>query len=299
METWEERILKAVNDRYKFLGWTNNGDFGNHKKISLKCNKDGFEWSATANTIVNGGYGCPKCSGRKALSNKEWEDRLNESGGGRFIFIDWPDGFNGAHSKARFKCLTDGHEWVADANHVFRKRSGCPECAGNRRYTENEYEEMINKSGAGRFVFIEWLGESRRAKSKVVCKCVSCRKRWSASVDSLLRTSGCPFCAKYGFDMKKDGTLYALRSICGNLIKIGISNKPEQRFLQLKKATPFEFHAVEKINGNGAEISKLEKYFHNKYESAGLSDFDGCTEWLVYTQDLAEELRSIRSNHAI
>ena len=291
--TADERTMQVnATNKMKFVSWL-NGYNGKDSKANVICNACDYEWAASIGSIVNNGSGCPKCYGRKALSSKEWEDRLNESGGGGFIFIDWPDGFNGAHSKARFKCLVDDHEWTADANHVFRKNSGCPECAGNKRYTPEEYEESINKAGSGRFVFVRWAGNTKRAKSKVVCRCISCEHNWSASVDSLTRTSGCPRCAKYGFQLDKIGYLYALRSECGRHMKIGISNNPKRRHKELEKRTPFKFNIVEQLEGDGTKIAELEKYFHSKYERAGFTGFSGCTEWLISNPQLLEELRTI------
>lgn len=291
--TADERTMQVnATNKMKFVSWL-NGYNGNDSKANVICNACDYELAASIGSIVNNGSGCPKCYGRKALSSKEWEDRLNESGGGGFIFIDWPDGFNGAHSKARFKCLVDDHEWTADANHVFRKNSGCPECAGNKRYTPEEYEESINKAGSGRFVFVRWAGNTKRAKSKVVCRCISCEHNWSASVDSLTRTSGCPRCAKYGFQLDKIGYLYALRSECGKYVKVGISNNPSQRHKQLELATPFSFSCIEQFEGDGTKIAELEKYFHDKYDVAGFTGYDGATEWLVCTPQLLEELRTI------
>jgi len=49
---------------------------------------------------------------------------------------------------------------------------------------------------------------------------------------------------------------------------------------QLKSATPFDFHLIAKVKTTGAEAMRKEKYYHRKYESAGLTGFDGATEWL-------------------
>ena len=76
-------------------------------------------------------------------------------------------------------------------------------------------------------------------------------------------------------------------------MKIGISNNPKRRHKQLEKRTPFKFNIVEQLEGDGTKIAELEKYFHNKYESAGFKSFDGATEWLVCTPELIEELRGL------
>ena len=64
--------------------------------------------------------------------------------------------------------------------------------------------------------------------------------------------------------------------------------------MKLAKNTPFKFSLIEQASGDGAKIAELERYFHDKYESAGLSGFDGATEWLICTPELMQELRSSR-----
>jgi len=54
---------------------------------------------------------------------------------------------------------------------------------------------------------------------------------------------------------------------------------------------------IEKVYGDGGRVYDLEKRFHDKYERAGLSGFDGCTEWLVCSDELLGELRRVSIEH--
>ena len=291
--TASDRISQVnATNKMKFVSWL-DGYNGKDSKANVICNTCEHEWRASIGSIVNNGSGCPRCAGKIPLSIDEWKSRVIKSGCGKFIFVCWHGEFIGAHSMAKFRCLVDNHEWISDINHIFRGRSGCPECAKNKRYSPEEYEIAINNSGVGRFVFVKWAGNTKRAKSKAVCRCLSCDHNWSASVDSLTRISGCPRCAKYGFQLDKTGYLYALRSECGKYVKVGISNNPSQRHKQLELATPFGFSCIEQFEDDGAKIAELEKYFHGKYERAGFAGYDGATEWLVCTPQLLEELRTI------
>lgn len=230
-EQWEQRISEAGSGRYEFVSWVFVCEYGSHKKCVVRCKVDNFVWSARANDLVNGGKGCPHCSGKRRWTADERIEQINKLGNIRFIY--WADGYKNASSKANVRCKVDG------------------------------------------FV-------------------------WSTAINGLLNIgSGCPRCAKTGFDQTKDGSLYALRSECGKYVKVGISNKPSQRHKQLERSTPFKFNIIEQICGDGAKIAELEKYFHNKYESAGFVGFDGCTEWLICSDELLSELRriSIESEH--
>lgn len=39
-----------------------------------------------------------------------------------------------------------------------------------------------------------------------------------------------------------------------------------------------------------ADAIAIEKYYHKKYGSAGLTGFDGATEWLKYSPELMDEI---------
>ena len=97
-----------------------------------------------------------------------------------------------------------------------------------------------------------------------------------------------------GFRTDKAGYLYALRSECGLYIKVGISNKPKRRMYELSRSTPFKFNAIEQIKFRVGRVAlDNETMIHRKYGRAGFVGFDGCTEWLICTPELLEELRNL------
>lgn len=184
------------------------------------------------------------------------------------------------------------HYWVSSVTHLKSSRSGCPKCAGVRRWTAEERIEQINE--IYNIQFVSWVDEYKGKDSKANVRCEIDGFEWDASVHHLVNNgSGCPKCAKSGYDPSKTGYLYAIRSECGMYVKVGISNNPSRRHSELARDTPFNFHVIEQISGDGAKIAELEKYFHSKYERAGFARFDGCTEWLICTPQLLEELREL------
>lgn len=354
-EQWEKRINEAGDGRYGFIQWAVDGEFGALKKCVVRCVKDGFKWSATSDNLVNGGYGCPQCSGVRRWTAEERIDQINciEN----IEFVSWVEGYKKHNSKANVRCDIDGYEWCASVNSlinngsgcprclgrriwtaeerieqinsleniefiswvdsykskdskanlrcskdafvwesrvdsIVNKGSGCPQCAGNRRWTGKERIEQINN--IKNIEFISWVDGYRKHNSKANIRCKVDGFEWSASVSSIVNNgTGCPKCAKYGYDQSKTGTLYALRSECGQYVKVGISNKPKRRHKELERRTPFKFNLVEQIYGDGLKISELEKHFHDKHELAGFTGFDGCTEWLICTPQLLKELREL------
>ena len=355
-EQWEQRVSEAGAGRYEFVRWAVDGESGWASKCVVRCAKDGYEWSAEVNSIVNNGRGCPKCAGNRMHTSSEYIDKINSTANGRFKFVCWPYGFSNSRSKATCRCSVDGFEWsacvyslvnsgtrcpqcsgkrrwtaeekieqinklegiefvswvdgyknqhskanvkcsvdmfgwVASANSL-ANGYGCPQCAGNRRWTADERVEQINK--LENIEFVSWVDGYKGAHSKANVKCEIDGFEWVPSVSNLVSNGrGCPKCAKYGFQIDKTGYLYALRSECGQYVKVGISNNPKRRHKDLEKRTPFKFHVIERISGDGAKIAALEKYFHGKYERAGFVGFDGCTEWLICTPELLEELREL------
>lgn len=297
-EQWEQRIKDACAGRYEFLGWVNNKEYGWNKKALFKCFADEHYFSANPNNIENG-KGCPSCARKRIIISSKldkdvWEQRIIKSGvSGGFRFVNWlnSDEF-GSSKMVILRCNVDGSEWLSTADNIVTKGRGCPQCSGKRRWTSDERIEQINS--LENIEFISWDGEYKNCYSRANVKCTVDKHVWRATVDSLVNSvSGCPKCAKHGYDPSKTGYLYALRSECGRYVKVGISNEPKRRHKELERSTPFKFNIVEQIPGDGNKIRDLEKRFHQIYKSAGFVEFQGCTEWLICTPELLEELRNL------
>lgn len=201
-------------------------------------------------------------------------------------FIAWPNGYCGARSKATVVCGC-GYSWDSAVKHLIRGH-GCPACRGVPRYEQREREDQINS--LPRVTFVEWVDGYFGARSKATVRC-DCGLTWNSAVKHLMRGHGCPSCAKTGFDPGKPGTLYALKSDCGRHVKIGVSNSYEKRIHTLSRETPFDFTVVALLHlDDGAAVFDLEKMFHAGFESSGFSRFDGCSEWLTFSETILELL---------
>ena len=301
-EEWERRVLLALSDRFNFHGW--EGDkFGAREKVSISCAMHGTKSSPMASTVASGNFGCKICAGNNLISESERIGQISSIDG--ISFLRWESKYSGAKSKALVRCENDGNEWIATIDDLVNGGTRCPSCFAerrgeSRRNGRDKAEMMIRNSS--NINFIRWNCEYKNAHSIAVVSCKNklCGHEWRTSLNNIVYGgTSCPRCAKYGFQLDKKGYLYALRSECGLYLKVGISNKPKVRHAQLEKRTPFKFNLVEQISGGGVKIYELEKHFHEKYESAGFVGFDGCTEWLICSDELLSELRriSIESEH--
>lgn len=283
----EQQINNLPN--ITFVRW--DGEYRNNlSKAVCRCDIDGFEWYASVSNLLNHGHGCPQCSGVRRWTASERVDQINSLPD--ITFVRWDGEYRNAKSKAVCRCDVDGFEWSANADNLVNNDRSCPLCGfksrcDKRRTPSDVRVKQIND--APNTMFVGWVGGVySNTNSKAVCRC-DVGHEWSASVDSLTHmNSGCPQCAEYGYNPTKPGTLYALRSECGTMVKIGISNNYERRRRELVRATPFSWSCVELIHGDGALIASLEKAFHGMTEPVSFNEpFDGYTEWRRWTPELA------------
>lgn len=264
---------------------------------------EGHEWEASVNHLLDQRTGCPECSKKRATSKirpAESEREAQLSSLPNLHFISWSDGgYLNRRSKADMQCGACNHVWSTTVDRLVNTGVGCPLCANKSRSDKKraglgEITAKLSSIQGMRLVNIA-PGARKNARGRATMLCDTCLKIWTTGVGTLLNSkSGCPFCAKYGFDRSKSGTLYALRSECGAHVKIGISNVCQQRIRQLEKATPFSFTLVERFDSDdGAEIVTLERLFHSSFEASGLTGFDGATEWLRYNPSILEMMRGL------
>ena len=129
---------------------------------------------------------------------------------------------------------------------------------------------------------LDLQGSYKNVHSRAVCRCTVDGFEWSSEINNLINSArGCPKCAKSGYDPSEHGMLYVLRSECGSMVKIGISNNYKRRHIELRRATPFAWSCIELLHSDdGAFIAKAEKELHSLTEQAQFSEpFDGYTEW--------------------
>jgi Probable Zinc-ribbon domain len=130
---------------------------------------------------------------------------------------------------------------------------------------------------------------------------------WETSVGARTGTkeSGCPTCAKYGFDPNKDGWLYYMAQKEWGLVQIGITNVPNQRLSKHKKSgwELIDLKGPMKGDLTRSWESDILKFVENRGIEVGSKNiagaFDGYSEsWKLadyFPKDLREIMEEVRN----
>ena len=254
-----------------------------HTKVMIHCPEHGMFEMTPANH--NYGQGCPKCDieSKKHTSELFIEKAIEIHGDSYdYSLVEY------VHSKTKVKIVCHKHGWFLQKPNSHLKGKGCPDCGGNKKHTTESFIEKAKAVHGDKYNYS--LVEYKNNSEKVTIVCTEHGNFTQAPVNHL-SGQNCPGCMSCGFDRNKTGFLYILRSDCGRYMKIGITNKPDQRQAQLSRVTPFSFKRIELIEGPGEQIANLEKELLTKYQPAGFADvFDGYSEWRLWDDSVRSYL---------
>jgi len=250
-------------------------------------------WYATPDSVLSGSN-CPACTGHE----KQTPDVIRRKIKGRDLVL-LSDTDTSSAGKALWGCkVSPNHKyWYATVSSVLAG-SGCPSCAGNARLSEDVINERVFKRA---IQIVE--GTFKSSAQKATWRCLAGRdhQHWESNVGSVLSGVGCPSCATYGFDERKQAHLYLLligTEIDPIGIKCGITNNdPKDRLGQIKRKSKERIALISSwTHDSGSFIRKLEQSILEKFEYNDLGDLlaDGGTETLFF-QDLDEIIRYVKS----
>ena len=245
----------------------------------------GHKWMATPRQVKKNAI-CPNCK-EKSIWNKHSSfakfqeatiERRPESNIYEYELIGTMNGVNG---KTLVKHKPCGHEWEAKLNNLSTS-GGCPKCSRTIRYSNKDewMAEYICRNPCSKIVM---SGEYKMAKLKAEFSCENSHT-WSATPNSVMNGTGCPHCAKYGFDPTSPARLYYLKCIDDNgavLYKIGITNrKVMARFKNNKSIVDFkEWHYEKGRDARSLEINILKNNQKHRIESYVMGKGNGHTEF--------------------
>jgi hypothetical protein len=254
---------------------------GTNRKVKWKCDR-GHLWMATPSSRTGARTGCPYCSGLKAIKGET--DLLTTHPD----LADQARGWNpteftkGSEKKVRWGCEL-GHEWIST---ISSRVSGvsCPVCSG--RHILKGFNDLATTHPALAMEADGWDVSAFGFKSSKIQPwiCDQGHQFKSKIHHRTYMKSGCPSCAKTGFDQTQPAWLYFIENSELEMFQIGITNFPEQRLGKHAKTD----WKLREIRGplDGFLTQRLETSCLHSLENrgailghkAGIDKFDGYSE---------------------
>ena len=271
---WITEAVKVHGDRYDYskVVYVRTLD-----KVIITCGQHGdFEQEASSHLR---GYGCSKCSGMHNYSTPEWIIEAKRVHGDRYDYgkVDYVR----ACGKVIITCGQHGDFEQTPTRHLQGK--GCAKCAGNNNYSTPEWIIEAVKVHGDRYGYgkVSYI----RARDKVIITCDQ-HGDFEQTPNSHLMGHGCPSC-QWGRDQPT--AVYLMRM--GAQVKIGISIDPQARLSRLNRNNPEQATIITTWSLEDYPAAHtLEQQIHRELKDyhAGLSGFDGATEWFNTTPCHAE-----------
>lgn len=198
---------------------------GSNKLVKWKC-KLGHDWRAAVAARVSG-TGCPVCSNKKVLAGFNDLQTLFPEIAKQAFGWDPTTVTSFSDKFADWKC-EKGHVWRTQVK-LRSIGNGCHYCTGWKVLAGFNDLATTNPEIAREAFGWDPTTVTRATDKKRMWICEEGHK-WTTRIahrtDSL---SGCPTCAKTGFDPNKKGWLYFMLHETLGYLQIGITNFPEDR----------------------------------------------------------------------
>lgn len=268
---------------------------GIHAPITITCPTHG-DFSQLANTHVRGG-GCYHCGRIKTLSSRkistaEFITRAKRIHGDRYDYSEAE--YIKAKTPVKIKCPVHGYFEVTPDSHTGNKRIGCSKCAmeeyrKSKILTNQEFLSRCRSVHGDKYDYSETIYTASREKVSIRCRE---HGLFLQTANKHLSGQGCPHCVVLGYKTDIPGFVYILCSEDSSMLKVGLSNDTPRRFKELRNYTPFRFNVLEVYEFSGREAPNIEKVLHSLLVNAGLSGFDGASEWFRFDGGFLELVRA-------
>ncbi len=235
------RVWKGFNDlatthpelAKQAHGWNpTNFSAGMHTKVTWKCSEGHITESAIKGRAI-GRNSCRICMNQEVLFG------FND------LFTTHPEIAVEAYGWDPRKVITGSNvnrEWQCPLGHIYKNNpgartrgQGCSICAGKRILIGfNDLattHPTIAKEAYG-WDPQKYFGGTHSVKA---FKCPKEHKYNAVVKDRTVKSSGCPTCAKTGFNPSLDAYLYFLEQTRWQMLQIGITNFPDDRLNNHKK----------------------------------------------------------------
>jgi hypothetical protein len=263
---------------------------GSREKPTWKCDL-GHEWKATVANRSKG-QGCPACAGKKVLAGFNDLATINPELAAQADGWDPSTVTEKSGAIRSWKCRV-GHTWktrvATRSNGV-----GCPICSNHQLLVG--YNDLATTNPDIAAEADGWDPRSLIAgtekKQHWIC---TEGHRWFATVKSrAIAGTGCPSCARFGFDPVNEGWYYLVYDEDRDLFQIGITNVPKQRLRSHKRngfievldiRGPMDGHLTQHLEI--ASINALKNRGAIFGDRSNTDRFDGYTEaWTKASLDV-------------
>lgn len=247
------RIYEVCQHKdYKLLG-VSESIIKSSSKLVLYCNICNHTWDTctVSHFLGKDGNGCTSCKKKsiakaRTKNDSEMIEKFMSSGlhlpGTRF----WRSSKKHCWDFTCVKCSSDDYVqnglcsgvFTASSNNICINKS-C-RCSKTYNWTQEQRELQIKKKllDHKKITFIKWLSEFKGNKSRILLSCED-HAEWDVNINNFLGTldTGCPSCAKYGFDRTKESQIYVLQITgdSGDFTGYGISADAEYRIKEHKR----------------------------------------------------------------
>ena len=265
-KTFIEKAIKVHNNKYDY---TDSIYVKSTEKISIKCNTCNQVFMQTPNKHLQG-RGCKVCANKfRRLPNTKGVSKTKQTTESfirraKEIHADKYDYskvvFTGIHNDIIIKCNTCNSETLQrPSNHLLNK--GCKVC-NNSTTTETFIVKGI-KVHSNKYDYSKVACTKTTDAVVIICPI---HGEFEQTAQSHLKGSGCPTCAKTGFDKTKPAILYYIKVKSHGLYKIGITNLTVEKRFTIEDLSNIEILRTWYYE-NGEECAKTERTILEEFKS--------------------------------
>ncbi len=226
--------LAKVNSDIEVLGKYKNA----MTPIQVRCRVCNYKWQPIPNNLLQH-ISCPKCAGVARKTTESFKAELAKVNSKIEVLSEYKN----SKTPIQVRCVVCGWEWQPQPSGLL-SGYGCPKCAGRYRTTE-EFKAELAKVNPNIEVLSEYIGTEKPIE--VYCKI--CNNQWQSTPHRLLRSTGCPKCARKSHSEKvsrsircvETGEIYKSHKAAAEAVGLKSSNSIS-RMLHGKQKTAAGFH---------------------------------------------------------
>jgi hypothetical protein len=149
-------------------------------KLQVGC-KNGHTWKISQDNLKQGNW-CPECAGNKKLTITEIQQIAALRGGKCLSAV-----YKNSDTKVEWECKK-GHVWDATPSSVIHQNNWCPDCAGNKKLTILEMQQIAVSRG-GKCLSAQYLN----GHTNLTWQCIE-GHIWQATPANIKKGKWCRIC---------------------------------------------------------------------------------------------------------